>query len=140
MNETPIFMKHCLFALRANKSLPWAVYKSAEEVYGDPITLDEFKSICDRPKTPKFNEYRRFKQASVWLARHFQPVFLAYCDGEDDEDITKIWVRSDRGELGRSLGFVGKRGSARSEKMFQADNYFVGVRSRDKRYDWNTVK
>ena len=140
MNETPIFMEKCFFAVRGSKTLAWAVYVAASEAFGGPVTEAEIAKICDRPKTPKLNEYRRYKQASVWLARHFNPVYLAFTDGRTDAELAKIWMNINRGELGRSLGGYEKRGSTKSEKMFKADNYVQYARKMDKRHDWNTVK
>lgn len=136
MNETPVFMKFCIYAVRANKSLAWAVYKTADELYGSPVTDEELKRICDRPKTPKFKEYRCYKSADRWLARFFNMAFLAFADEMSDEDILRVWrliSRSDTGQMER-------RGSKKESRKFMSENYIIRWRERDKNNDWGTVK
>lgn len=136
MNETPIFMKHCIFAIRADKSLAYAVYKAANEIYGHPVTENEIKNICDRPKTPKLNEFRRYKQASSWVAKFFNPVFMAFAKEMKDEEMLTIWRQISRKDIGNAE----KMTSAQERRRAIADQYIIKFRERDRRRDWSTVK
>ena len=99
-NVTPTFMKYCIEAWRKDYKLFYAVYKTEQELFGTKYNNENVVQILNRPKTPSFQRNGLKTMARVWLARYFRPVSNALFDGATDEEAIKLWINTDRKDLG----------------------------------------
>lgn len=149
MNETPTFMHLLISSLRhggngysSNKakhrigSLRAIVWETQRRC-GNDAKAERPNAVLDRPKTPSTQDFLRYNDCGVWLARYFRPVFLAFVDGMSDADLIKLWIKTDKKDCGYD-----KQASKDRQTEMTVRKSTITIRARDltKAHDWNTVK
>lgn len=135
MNETPEFMKACLFGARRSWRLSWCVTRAAKKANV------QFEDILNRPKTPTENDMH-LGEVTRWLALYFPLVFMAICEGRKDAEIMRIWASANRRNVHQTCRLLKPEElkEINKDRKRAWNTRFVNARDLSKRHDWNTVK
>lgn len=147
-NETPIFMAECIKGARKDQTLGAVMLNTSDALklpkpskteLSLPSTTQVARMVCGRPKTPTLTDLIRQRTSSIWLARYFNAVWLAICDGKTDSECLAVWRGTDRVDI-LTLKRMKTLKAPRARSTRKYGDYKVGTRAQDTSHAWHVVK
>ncbi len=145
-NETPIFMAECIKGARKDLTLGLVMLNTSDALKLPkpskaelllPSTTQVARMVCGRPKTPTLTDLIRQRTSSIWLARYFNSVWLAICDGKTDSECLAVWRGTDRVDV---ITLQQNLKAPRKRRGVRHGNYRVGTREQNTFHAWHVVK